>query len=264
MKFKMEDIVLYFSLKYDGEFNQIYESICNKEQVDEVEFNQLVSQVNSQYTTIFSDDYPKALRHIDNPPFVLYYYGDLSLMNKKTIAVVGMREPSEYGIRATDLVSKELAENGYTVISGLAKGIDTIAHETAIKAGGNTVAVLPTGIDNCYPIHNKELYKKMKESQLIVSEYPSMTQPRKHTFSYRNRIIAGLSDSILISECKEMSSSLLTASFGIEQGKDIYAIPIAIDSPNQGSNSLIKNGAFTFTCVEDILEQEIESENILE
>ncbi|MEE0777563.1 MAG: DNA-processing protein DprA [Massilimicrobiota sp.] len=251
----MEELVLYFSLKYEGDFQKIYKALMNKERVDEELKVELMKRMNCRYITIFSDEYPELLKQINCPPFVLYYYGDLSLLKTKTIGVVGMRNMSEYGKRATHLFVKDLVQNGYTIVSGMARGIDTVAHQNAIAYGGRTIAVLGTGIEYCYPKENRLLYEELKEHQLVLSEYPFLTAPQKRLFPFRNRIIAGLSYSILISEAKQKSGTMITAGYALEQGKDIYCIPGRFDD-YQGCNELIKQGAKLVLSVQDIMEDE--------
>ena len=251
----MEEILLYFSLKYQGDFDKIFKALEQKEKVDLNLKEQLFKTLKSRYTTLISDDYPESLKQINCPPFVLYYYGDLSLLKTKTIGVVGMRQMSEYGKRATHLFVKDLVQNGYTIVSGMARGIDTIAHQNAIAYGGKTIAVLGTGIEYCYPKENKLLYEELKEHQLVLSEYPFCTAPQKRLFPFRNRIIAGLSYSLLISEAKQKSGTMITAGYALEQGKEIYCIPGRFDD-YEGCNELIKQGARLVSSAQDIMEDE--------
>ena len=150
----MEELTLYFSLKYEGDFMKIYNAFINKERVDEQLKHELIKKLNCQYTTIFSDDYPAALKEINCPPFVLYNYGNLSLVNSYTIGIVGMRDSSEYGKYVTESFTKDLVKNNYVIVSGMARGIDGIAHRCAIENGGHTIAVLGTGIEYCYPLRH--------------------------------------------------------------------------------------------------------------
>ena len=252
----MEELVLYFSLKYHGDFQKIYKALMNKEKVDEELRCELKKQLKSSYTTIFSHDYPQMLKTINCPPFVLYYYGDLSLVKGKTIGVVGMREMSDYGKEATQHFVEELVERNYVIVSGMAKGVDAIAHQSAIDYQGKTIAVLGTGIEYCYPWENKVLYDCLKENQLIMSEYPFKTAPQKKMFPSRNRIIAGLSRSVLLTEAKVRSGTMITAGYALEQGKDVYCVPARFND-YAGCNELIKQGAKLVTNVQDILEDEV-------
>jgi len=251
----MEELVLYFSLKYAGDFQRIYNALKGGEKVDEMLKCDLKKQLKCQYTTIFSADYPESLKNINCPPFVLYYYGDLSLVKKRTMGIVGMRECSEYGRYATKTFVEQLVSKDYVIVSGMAKGIDTIAHLTAIDCHGHTIAVLGTGIEYCYPKTNKMLYEKLKEHHLVLSEYPFVTAPQRHLFPFRNRIISGLSQGILITEAKQKSGTIITAGYALEQGKEVYCVPSRFDE-HDGCNTLIKQGAHLVLNVEDILEDE--------
>lgn len=251
----MEELVLYFSLKYEGHFQSIYNALMQKEQVDEMLRLELKKKLKCQYTTLFSDDYPELLKYINCPPFVLYYYGNLSLVKGKTIGIVGMRDVSEYGRYATKDFAKNLAKNDYVVVSGMARGVDTIAHQSVIDQGGHTIAVLGTGIDYCYPKQNELLYKDLKENHLVMSEYPFMVTPQRKLFPFRNRIISGLSHGILITEARQRSGTMITAGYALEQGKEVYCIPSRYDE-NSGCNELIKQGAKLVLNVNDIIEDE--------
>lgn len=251
----MEEIILYFSLKYNGDFMHIYDALVQKEKVDEKLKEELFGRLKCSYTTIFNDDYPSALKDINCPPFVLYYYGDLSLVNNNVIAMVGMRECSEYGKNMALLFSSELANEGYTIVSGMAMGIDTYAHIGAIQAKGHTIAVLGSGIDYCYPRRNMELYELVKDKHLILSEYPFDRVPDKNTFPFRNRIVAGLAQSVVVVEAKRKSGTMITVGYALEQGKDVYAIPSQING-NDGCNYLIQQGAKLIMNVKDIIEEQ--------
>lgn len=249
----MEELTLYFSLKYEGDFLKIYNALLNKERVDEQLKHELMKKLKCQYTTIFSEDYPSMLKNINCPPFVLYYYGDLSLVNTKTMGVVGMREPSDYGQDMTEYFVKELTHNGYTIVSGMARGIDGIAHQTSIDEGGHTIAILGTGIEYCYPLRHRNLYDELKSHHLIMSEYPFMTSPKRQLFPFRNRIISGLSHGILVTEAKQKSGTMITVGYALEQGKDVFAIPSRVYDYD-GCNSLIQQGAKLVLNIQDIID----------
>lgn len=251
----MEELTLYFSLKYEGDFMKIYNAFINKERVDEQLKHELIKKLNCQYTTIFSDDYPAALKEINCPPFVLYYYGNLSLVNSHTIGIVGMRDSSEYGKYVTESFTKDLVKNNYVIVSGMARGIDGIAHRCAIENGGHTIAVLGTGIEYCYPLRHKELYDELKEHHLVMSEYPFVTAPKRKLFPFRNRIISGLSKSVLVTEARQKSGTMITVGYALEQGKDVYAVPSRIDD-YEGCNILIQQGAKLVLNANDIMEDE--------
>lgn len=248
----MEDVLLYFALKYDGDFNSIYKALENKEAVDYQLYERLKSKLKCKYTTLVSKDYPNKLKEIDCPPFVLFYYGDLSLLEDKIVAVVGKRKTSEYGKRITKNITSELVKNDYTVLSGMSIGIDVIAHQTAINENGKSIAISGCGIDMIYPKSNQELYNLIKNDYLLISEYPFDTKPEKKRFIKSNRLISGLSDGVIVTECGKESSSMIVTRFAIEQSKNVYCVPSNIDTDYQGCNELIKHGADIFISVEDL------------
>lgn len=252
MTSRIEDIVLYFSLKYHGDFQKIYNSLMNKEKVDENLKNELIKRLNCKYVTIFSEDYPKMLKQINCPPFVLYYYGNLELLNTTTIAVEGTVNPTSYGQLVTENIVSELISKQYTVVSGLGLGINAIAHDTSIKNDGKTIAVLGSGIDNCYPKENIDLYDVIKENQLLLSEYPFSVAPSKENLMFRARIISGISKTVILTEIEIKSPKIVTAGYALEQLKDIYCVPSNIDSDKNGCNDLIKKGAMIYETIEDL------------
>lgn len=205
--------------------------------------------------TIKDKDYPKDLLHIYDAPAILYYKGDKELLHTNMIAIIGCRDCSLYGKEVSMKFSQELAKRGITIISGMAKGIDSYSHIGCIKAKGKTIAVLGNGIDIIYPKENRLLYDKiLSTGGLILSEYVIGTKPSKLSFPARNRIISGLSKGVIVVEAKEKSGTLNTVDFALEQGKEIFVIPGNITSNNSAStNELIKQGANCVTCVEDIL-----------
>lgn len=250
---KIEEILAFFSIKYLGDFQLIYNALDKQETVDQEEFDLLMETNQAKYTTIVSDDYPESLKFIKYPPFVLFYYGNLKLLDEKCIGVIGMRVPSEYGKSITNRLVKNLIYENYTIVSGMALGIDAIAHRTSLNNFGKTVAILGSGIDYCYPKRNRDIYESMKDNHLIISEYPGSTVPQKDNFPKRNRIIAGLCSSLLVCEARERSGTMITVGHALEQGKDIFAVPSNIDE-NIGCNILIQQGAKLVNCVQDIFD----------
>ena len=213
-----------------------------------------MARLSSHYTTIVSSDYPSSLKQINCPPFVLFYHGKLSVLDHHCIGVIGMRKPSEYGIYATNKLVKDLADLDYTIVSGMALGIDGIAHRCALHNKAKSVAVLGGGIDYIYPKGNSDIYNIMKSDHLVISEYPYDLMPSKDGFPKRNRIIAGLSERLLVTEANEKSGTMITVGFALEQGKDIFAVPGRIDDA-PGCNLLIQQGAKLIRSVDDILEE---------
>lgn len=207
------------------------------------------------FVTIEDEEYPEKLRNIYEAPLGIFYKGRLPEERKVNIAIVGARTCSDCGRETAMLFARELAGAGCGIISGLAAGIDGAAHQGAILAEGDTYGVLGCGVDICYPLENFNLYRKTLEKGGILSEYGPMTQPRAYHFPMRNRIISGLSDGILVVEARERSGSLITVDYGLEQGKNIYAIPgRPVDVLSGGCNNLLKMGAKMCTEPKDILE----------
>ncbi|MBK1883414.1 DNA-protecting protein DprA [Luteolibacter pohnpeiensis] len=201
-------------------------------------------------------DYPAPLRDAYDPPLLLYVWGDLSPKDRHAIGVVGSRRTTHYGKQATKKLSYQLASAGYTIISGLARGIDTAAHEAALAANGRTIAVLGSGLAKLYPPENLALAAKIAEGHgAVVSEFPLNTAPDKQTFPMRNRIVAAWSQAILVTECPAWSGSLITANLASEYGKPIFAVPGPIDKPTSlGCNQLIRDGATLVMDGDHILE----------
>lgn len=207
------------------------------------------------FVTKEDSEYPDKLRNIYNPPHALYVRGNLPKNQIGSIAVIGARNCSEYGREVSKYIASELAKAGLQVISGLARGIDGYAHQGALAVEGSTYGVLGCGIDICYPVENFSLYMDMQKEGGVISEYGIGVNPNAGNFPMRNRIISGMSDGILVIEAKEKSGSLITVDLGLEQGKNIYALPGRInDRLSTGCNNLIKMGAKLVTEPKDILE----------
>ena len=199
--------------------------------------------------------YPEHLRSIKRPPKKLFCIGNTSLLSMPGIAVVGTRRCTAYGRWASYEIGKTVAECGVTVVSGMAEGIDTRAHLGCLDAGGNTIAVLGTGIDVCYPKSNRDLYGRIARYGLIVSEYAPGDKTGAWAFPERNRIISGLSKSVVVVEGALKSGSMITADLALEQNRDVFAVPGNIDSANSiGVNRLIRDGAVPITSIEEVAE----------
>lgn len=201
-------------------------------------------------------DYLRDLPHIPDPPKKLFIRGKLPAKRVKTVAIVGTRKPSAYGREIATKIASECAKNGIVVVSGLALGIDSIAHRAAIDSGGKTIAVLANGVDKIYPRSHEDLGQKILQTNgAILSEYPNNTPARPWQFLARNRIVSGLTDAVVIIEAASRSGTLSTANHALDQGKEIFAVPGNITSPlSAGCNQLIKNGANPLTSVEDLLD----------
>ena len=203
-----------------------------------------------------SPDYPPPLKNIPDPPAILYVRGRLKPEDEWAVAVVGTRRATTYGKECTEMLVRGLVESGVTVVSGLAYGIDTEAHRTAVAAGGRTIAVLGCGVDIVYPADNRKLYQAVIEHGALVSEYPVGTNPDSGNFPRRNRIISGLSLGVLVVEGSIQSGARITADYALEQGRDVFAVPGSIlRKSGSGPNHLIQHGAKLVTHVNDILEE---------
>ena len=207
-------------------------------------------------TLIWEDeDYPRRLRDLDQAPPVLYYRGELLPTDEWAVAVVGTRRVTHYGQQVAEELGTFLGRNGITVVSGLAKGVDAIAHQAAIKAGGRSIAVLAHGLDQIYPIENRKLGEDIIATGALVSDYGIGTQPDAANFPPRNRIISGLSLAVVIVEAGVESGALITAGFAAEQGREVFSVPGSIYSPaSKGTNLLIQKGAHPLVQFEEVLE----------
>jgi len=201
------------------------------------------------------DIYPSRLKEIDQPPPVLYIRGELIEDDYWAVAVVGTRRVTAYGRQVTDELSTYLAQNGITVISGLARGVDAIAHQSAIRAGGRTIAVLGSGVDRVYPPEHRNLSDQIISQGAMLSDYSPGTPPDSSNFPPRNRIISGLSMAVVVVEAAETSGALITASFAGDQGRDVFAVPGNIFAPqSKGTNHLIQQGAHPLLSGRDLLD----------
>ena len=199
-------------------------------------------------------EYPDNLRTIFGPPEELFVNGEILPEDKNAIAIVGTRRATYYGMKESEKLAYELALRGITIVSGMARGIDSAAHKGALKAGGRTIAVLGSGHGHIYPPENKELYKEITKAGAVVSELPQNTRPLKENFPRRNRIISGLSKGIVVIEAARRSGALITADFALEQGREVFAMPGNISSSvSEGTNALIKEGAKLIENTQDIL-----------
>ncbi|MBU3665585.1 MAG: DNA-protecting protein DprA [Chthoniobacterales bacterium] len=205
--------------------------------------------------TAEDDNYPHSLREIHDPPIVLYMLGTLDDRDRNAIAVVGSRRASHYATESAKKLSFQMAYAGLTVVSGLARGIDTAAHQGALAAKGRTIAVIGAGLAHIYPPENAQLAERIASSGAVLSEFPIDTKPDRQTFPIRNRIVTGLSFGVLVVEAGANSGALISANMAAEQGRTLYAVPGRIDQPScLGSNRLIQQGAKLVTAAGDILD----------
>jgi DNA processing protein len=205
----------------------------------------------------FTDSsYPARLRMISDPPSLLYLKGEIRRDDEKAVAVVGSRSTSDYGRRVARDLCRGLASLGFTVVSGMARGIDGTAHETSLNAGGRTIAVLGSGVDRVYPAEHDKLYRRISENGAVISEFPMGTRPLAFNFPARNRLISGLSLGVVVVEATEKSGSLITAALALEQGREVFAVPGEVGaSRSRGAHRLIRQGAKLVETVDDIVEE---------
>lgn len=213
-------------------------------------------QVGATILTAQDEAYPAAFRGLPDPPLVLYALGDAHLLGDPGIGIVGTRNPTDYGRRTATELARELARAGYTIVSGMAKGIDAAAQAAALSAGGATVGVLGHGIDRVYPPDNELLFGRVRERGLLITELAPGEEPLAGNFPRRNRLIAALSAGVLVVEMGEKSGARHTVDYALELGKEVFAVPGPIGSPaSAGTNQLLKDGARLVTCARDVLEE---------
>lgn len=228
------------------------------EQLHTIPVHSLLKKYKNQgihFIPIHSPVYPPLLKTLPQPPWVLYGAGNTSLLaSDRKLAVVGARKANEYGQKAVQLLAPKLIEHGCVIVSGLAKGIDTFAHQEALRCGGGTIAVIAGGFSHLYPRENIPLARKILQSGLLLSEYPPEARPERWQFPARNRIISGLSLGTVVVQAGEKSGSLITAYCALEQGREVFCLPGRIDDPlSEGTNTLIGEGAKLVQRSEDIL-----------
>ena len=267
---KQQEILDSFSEPGDifDEFSSnfsILQNIITKEQfdkmcyaLDEQYLMSYIINLDSQkikIITYMSENYPQQFLNYPENPLILYCRGDLSLLNSVCVAVVGTRKPTIYGKQVTEKLSKELAASGVTIVSGLAEGIDSIAHTSALAVGGKTIAVMGSGFNDIYPKRNFELEKQIEKTGLVISEYAPNVGPASWHYPVRNRIIAGLSKAVLITEASLKSGTMHTRDYALDYGIDIFAVPGEITSfASSGTNNIIKScQSAMVTSAEDIL-----------
>ncbi len=217
---------------------------------------QKIKKHDIRIITFNDTEYPESLKQIDSPPMLLYCKGFVDPNDRYAVAIVGSRMMTEYGRRVAEKIASELSNCGLTIVSGMAKGIDTISHKSALKAGGRSIAVLGSGLDRPYPFENNELFRVLSKSGCVLSEFAMGTPPNKENFPRRNRLISGLSLGVIVIEATKESGSLITANYALEQNKEVFAVPGNITSKSSsGTNELIKKGAKLVQVVDDILEE---------
>ncbi|OAS83349.1 MULTISPECIES: DNA-processing protein DprA [Metabacillus] len=231
-----------------------------KKEYNLIDFDSLYEKYiehNISFVSLYDEKYPHLLKEISDPPPIMYYKGDISLAQRRhLISVVGTRYPTDYGKKALEHLLKPLIIDNWVIVSGMAKGIDTLGHETALHNGGKTIAVIAGGLFHIYPKQNIPLANVLMSSHLILSEHPPFTPPQKWHFPMRNRIISGLSEGTIIIQAKNRSGSLITAYQALEQNREVFAVPGSIfDECSSGTNELIQSGAKLVQNASHIIEE---------
>ena len=230
----------FLKLRREIDIDRYYETILKKEVT---------------VLTLEDEDYPRLLQQIDQAPPVIYVQGELIPSDEFAVAIVGTRRVTTYGQQVARDTSLYLAGHGLTIVSGLARGVDGIAHQHALQAGGRTIAVLGSGVDVIYPPEHRRLAEAICENGAVISDYPMGTKPEGINFPPRNRIISGLSLATIVVEAGERSGALITADFAVDQGRDVFAVPGNVLSPaSRGTNNLIQKGAYTMVSPQDVLD----------
>lgn len=237
--------LLYYAVVYHGAYQKIKRAIERNEKWMELKYQE-------KYISIFDKEYPNQLKELTNPPWILFYRGDLSLLECSSVAIIGSRLYSEYGKAICEHLSENLARR-QCIVSGLARGIDAIAHQTAIEYCGKTIAIIGCGLDVIYPKENEWIYQEIGKNHLLLSEYPNGVMPLALHFPHRNRLIAALAHTIIVIEARVKSGTMLTINEALELNKDIYCVPHRLlESSGEGCNRLIQEGAQIITNLDDL------------
>lgn len=258
------ELLIALSLAHNGDWMKIFDVINNHGEVPEISTEEIeirLKRAKVKAITMLDPEYPENLKRVIRPPLVLYYRGDISLLRQenKCLSVIGTRDPS---INASENLDTVVPDNkDLIIVSGLARGTDTLAHELALSRGQKTIAVLPSGINNIYPTSNIDLANRIvKGGGLLITEYPDNCPPEKQNFPFRDRIIAGLGVAVLVSELNSQSGTMITVNYALEFGKDVLVLPKDVSSQFY-NNKLIRNGAILVASKQDVLD---EIENYIE
>ena len=250
-------LILCASLLVDGDYYGMVDLISNGKEFVTKELLERAKNIKSKYITILDDDFPPILKEVYHPPMIIYYYGDISLLQdlKSNVAIIGSREPSTTVVINTVAIAKQVVTSGYNVVSGLAYGVDYHAQNTAVLNGGKAIAVLGGGIDNCYPKVNYKLYEEIKRTGLVISEYPENSEPKKDHFPYRNRLISALCDKIIVVEAKRHSGTSTTVAWALTNiYRDILCVPAPFGEDSL-CNALIRDGCGCIATMEDLQDE---------
>lgn len=252
---KARDILIYLSVKYEGDYDSIIKAVRTHEPLDTAEVERVSSSLPFNAVTILDEkEYPDSWKHCFKTPLVVFYYGDISLIkdDKNCVSMVGSREASPYGIKMIKQFAGRVAKEKMVVVSGLARGIDAAATEGALEAGGKAVGVLGSGIDVPYPSSSLSLYEKLKSDGLLLSEYPGKCSPKRENFPMRNRIIAASGGSLVVGEAGPKSGTLITVGYALSLNKDVGCVPY-LAGTESSCNRLIKEGAYLLDDEDDLL-----------
>ena len=244
--------LIYLSVKYHGDWDQIFRAMREKEECDDEDVLRVVSSLKCNTLTFIDEEYPPSLKMVYQPPIVLYYWGDISLINNisNNLGIVGSRDASPDILEKTREIVHEL-DKDLIIVSGLAYGVDGMAHRAAIESNHKTIAILGSGLDTCYPSKNRDLYDIIKRDHLLMSEYPIGESPRQDYFPRRNRIIMGLSSRIFVPAAKIKSGTSITIMYANDSGRDVCCLP-SVDYGESACNLAIKHGAILVENAEDI------------
>lgn len=248
-----KDILLCLSLRHNGDWEKIMEGIRSHETVGEEEAKSAEKSVSCSYVTILDGNYPESFRHCYRPPLVLFYYGNFSLLSDEgsCIAYIGSRDATPYGLKMARTLAGDLANKGYVIVSGLARGIDAEATRAALDAHGHAIGILGCGIEVCYPSSSHDLYERLKKDGLLLSEYPLKVSPTPENFPQRNRLVASSSKGIIVGEASKKSGTLITVAYALGLTKEIGCVPYPADC-GSACNALIKEGASMIENASDV------------
>ncbi len=237
--------LLYYSLKYQGDYFKIKKAIFNQESWSKLKYS-------GNYLSIFDKNYPLALKRLKQAPYIIYYYGDLDLLQKPLISIVGSSVPTYYGLKMTDIIVRQVTTK-QIVVSGLRKGIETRVQLSALKSG-QSIVVLAGGINYIYPKDNYDLYQSLKKQHLILSEFPGFLKPTRRTFQAQARLIAALGETLIVTQADKYSSCFFSVDQALELGKTVYSIPYQLDDKSgSGCNYLLELGALYFKIENDLI-----------
>lgn len=236
MQEEKNNAVIYYSMKYEGDWDAIGRALINHEPYEKVD-------PKEKAVTIFDPRYPVSLRRLRFPPWVFYYRGELGLLYKKGITIVGSRNLEPYAAHMTKHIVEQVGGK-YVIVSGLAKGVDAVAHASAIKCGARTIGVIGCGLDVIYPRENRILYENMEKNQLIITEYPNGTKPLRHHFPWRNRMLAAMGEKTIVTEAALHSGTMNTVNEAINLSREVWCLPYPYgDESGRGCDLLISQGA---------------------